>query len=186
VSRHRRVHQWQPPRPNRIPGRPRLARPRQRKPAPEVNADGSVAGVVIGSNPPRIAANLTRRSRGSTFPTFVLGSQLPASDRRLETPGEARIEGLIPTSPHPLLSLSTLTGDRVRGGCTHVPVCGRRGRRFADGRRGLPIRMDLVKMSGGTLHIVLAYKRSATSTEGLPDRIYRWGRFGQRGGHDPR
>ena len=31
--------------------------------------------------------------------------------------------------------------------------------------------MDLVKMSGGTLHIVLAYKRSATSTEGLPDEF---------------
>jgi nucleotide-binding universal stress UspA family protein len=31
--------------------------------------------------------------------------------------------------------------------------------------------MDLVKMSGGTLHIVLAYRRAATSTEGLPDEF---------------
>jgi nucleotide-binding universal stress UspA family protein len=31
--------------------------------------------------------------------------------------------------------------------------------------------VDLVKMSGGTLHIVLAYKRSATSTEGVPDEF---------------
>jgi nucleotide-binding universal stress UspA family protein len=31
--------------------------------------------------------------------------------------------------------------------------------------------VDLVKLSEGTLHIVLAYKRSATSTEGLPDEF---------------
>jgi nucleotide-binding universal stress UspA family protein len=31
--------------------------------------------------------------------------------------------------------------------------------------------MDLVKMSGGTLHIVLAYKPLATSTQGLPDEF---------------
>jgi nucleotide-binding universal stress UspA family protein len=31
--------------------------------------------------------------------------------------------------------------------------------------------LELVKASGGTLHIVSAYKRSSTSTEGLPDEF---------------
>jgi nucleotide-binding universal stress UspA family protein len=31
--------------------------------------------------------------------------------------------------------------------------------------------LELVKVSGGTLHIVLAYKRSATGTGGLPDEF---------------
>jgi len=31
--------------------------------------------------------------------------------------------------------------------------------------------LDLVKMSGGSLHIVLAYRPSATSTKGVPDEF---------------
>ena len=31
--------------------------------------------------------------------------------------------------------------------------------------------LDLVKASGGTLHVVSAYKRSTSSTEGLPDEF---------------